>query len=216
MAPSMVDTSVEPIMVDVLLEGIRVRALVDSGATASCCTEQWFRKNQQVLGTPIGDGTKVKGIENVPIAVRGRTKVLPLTWSGASTPCSLLIVPTLVEPDLILGMDVMDALGVKIDIRRREAIPTDPKRDVLIISTLKIPPRSSLVVDIDNPLVGEELLVFEPGEKLHQQLMCTPTLVDGRKKNYPLGLRTSEKKRSYWTPGGPLDMWREHKSLRQT
>ena len=69
------------------------------------------------IGPLIQDKTQEIGVENTPIFVDGRTSVLPFEWKKALTTVSFLVIPTLVEPDVILGMDLLQRLGVKIDTK---------------------------------------------------------------------------------------------------
>ena len=69
------------------------------------------------------DQTQVIGVENTPILVDGRTAGFPLEWKEATTIVSFLVVPTLIEPDVIIGMDLLQRLGVKIDTKAMVAEP---------------------------------------------------------------------------------------------
>ena len=54
----------------------------------------------------------------------GRTSRLPLEWNDAKSFLILLVIPTSEEPDMILGMDVLQRLGVRIDTKTGTAQPT--------------------------------------------------------------------------------------------
>ena len=82
-------------------------ALIDSGATTSCCSRRWHQKYHIEIGPLMHDQTQVIGVENIPIFVDGRMARLPLEWKEATTTVSFLMVPTLIEPDVILGMDLL-------------------------------------------------------------------------------------------------------------
>ena len=103
---------------------VDVRTLVNSWAEASCCSEGWYKANRHLFGGLEQGETQVVGVGNIPIRVAGRTMKLPLQWEEARTRVSLLVVPTLVAHDVILGMDVMSVLGVHIDTTQRRARPT--------------------------------------------------------------------------------------------
>ena len=49
---------------------------------------------------------------------------MELVWGPAKTKLSLLVVPSLVEQEVILGMDALGQLGVKIDAQKGTAEPT--------------------------------------------------------------------------------------------
>ena len=100
------------ITANVMIAGIAVDALVESGATTSCCGYKWYIKNENMLGAIVADRTTVRGVRNLPVSVRGRTNFLPLQWNEAETKIFLLTVPTLEGPDVILGMDISTKLGV--------------------------------------------------------------------------------------------------------
>ena len=61
----------------------------------------------------------------------GRTSRLPLEWDDSKSFLTLLVIPTLEEPDMILGMDILQRLGVKIDARAGTAKPT------VLVSSIK-------------------------------------------------------------------------------
>ena len=133
------------------MAGVPVRSLVDSGATTSCCSRQWYRRYHAEIGPLVRDQTQVIGIENTPIFVDGRIARLPLEWKEATTMVSLLVVPTLVEPDVILGMDLLQRLGVQIDKRAGITEPTVLVSCVKPLETWRIPTRKSMVFSLKNP-----------------------------------------------------------------
>ena len=81
------------IVQEVVIAGVSVRALIDSGATTSCCSRRWCQKYH----VEMHDQTQVIGVENTPIFVDGRTARLPLEWKEATTTVSFLMVPTLIK-----------------------------------------------------------------------------------------------------------------------
>ena len=123
MAPAQTLTSIV-ILQEVVVAGVTVKALIDSGATALCCSQRWYRRYHVEIGPLIQDRTQVIGVENTPIFVDGRTARLPLEWKEEATTLSFLGVSTLIEPDIILGMDILQRLGVKIDTKAGVAEPT--------------------------------------------------------------------------------------------
>ena len=92
-------------------------------------------------------------MENTPIFVDGRMARLPLEWKEATTMMSFLMVPTLIEPDVILGMDLLQRLGVKIDTKAGVAEPTVLVSHVQPLETWRIPARKSIVFPIRNPFL---------------------------------------------------------------
>ena len=69
------------------------------------------------------DATNIVGVGNIPIDVDGRTSRLTLEWDDSKSFLTLLVITTLEEPDMVLGMDVLQKLGVRIDARTRTAKP---------------------------------------------------------------------------------------------
>ena len=116
---------------EIVVAGVVVRALVDSGASTSCCTRKWYQKYQNEVEPLQQDATKIVGVGNIPINVDGRTCRLPLEWDYSKSFLTLLVIPTLKEPDMILGMDVIQRLGVRIDARTGTAKPT------VLVSSIK-------------------------------------------------------------------------------
>ena len=62
------------------------------------------------------------------------------------------MVPTLIEPDVILGMDLLQQLRVKIDTKAGVGEPTVLVSCVQPLETWWIPARKSMVFPIRNPL----------------------------------------------------------------
>ena len=104
---------------------------------------------------------------NTPIYIDGRTDRLPLQWGRASALVSLLVISTLEEVDIILGMDVLQQLGVKIDTRPGTAESTLVASLIRPQSSWRVPARKSMVFVVANPFQGKEgNVLFEPSEKL--------------------------------------------------
>ena len=87
---------------------------------------------------------------NTPICVDGRTARLGLEWKEATTTVSFLMVPTLIEPDVILGMDLLQRLRVKINAKAEVAEPTVLVSHVQPLETWWISARKSVVFPIRN------------------------------------------------------------------
>ena len=103
----------------------------------------------------VHDQTQVIGVENTPIFVDGRTARLLLEWREATTTVSFLVVPTLIEPNVILGMDLLQHLGVKIDTKAGLAEPIVLVSHIQPLETWQIPARKSMVFAIRNPFPGK-------------------------------------------------------------
>ena len=92
---------------------------------------------------------------------------------------SFLVVPTLIEPDVILGMDLLQRLGVKIDTKAGVAKPTMLVLHFQPLETWRILARKSMVSLIRNPF-PEKNVIFEPSDKLPSALRGRTSL--GREK----------------------------------
>ena len=61
----------ELIFVKVSIAGVEVDALVDTGATPSCCRWEWYQKWKDHLGALIKSNVRIIGVGHDPIKVRG-------------------------------------------------------------------------------------------------------------------------------------------------
>ena len=141
---------------EIVVEGIVVRALVDSRVSTSCCTRSWYRQYQNEVGPLQQDTTKIVGVGNISINVDGRTSRLPLEWDDSKSFLTLLVIPTLEEPDMILGMDILQRLEVRIDARAGTAKPTVLVSSIKPEESWRVPARTSVVFSIRNPYGGQK------------------------------------------------------------
>ena len=68
-----------------------------------------------------------------------------LQWDGVEGQCQLMVLTTLTDVDVILGMDVLSQFDVKIDSRNKVASPERELCALLILTenvglSLKTPP----------------------------------------------------------------------------
>ena len=171
------------ILQEVVVAGASMRVLIDSGATTSCCSKRWCQKYHIEMGPLMHDQTQVIGMENTPIFVDGRTVRLPLVWKEATTTVSFLVVPTLIEPDVIPSMNLLQRLGVKIDAKVGVAEPTVLVLYVQPLDTLRTTAMKSMVFPIRNPFPERKnnKILFEPSNKLLSALRGTTSLGRGEK-----------------------------------
>lgn len=155
-----------------------VRALVDSGAEASCCSRRWYEKEKLALGGLMESEQTVRGVSNVLIPVTGRTQPVELTWGAARTTVSLLVVPTLMNQDVILGMDVLRLLGVHIDAKRGIAEPTILPTYVRPKETWRVPAASTVYFSIPNP-IPQGIILYEPSNKLPSDVRSRAAVYEG-------------------------------------
>ena len=119
---------------------------------------------------------------NTPIYIDRNTDRLPLKWGRANTSVSLLVIPNLEELDIILGMDVLQQLGVKIDTRADTVEPTLVASLICPQASWRVPARKSVVFAVTNPFQGRERnVLFEPSEKLPHAIRGTTSLGRGNK-----------------------------------
>ena len=95
------------IVVKVSIAGVEVDALVDTGATMSYCRWGWYEKWKSHLGALRHSSMMIIGVGNVPIEVKGLSKPLTLQWDGVGGQCQLMVLTTLTDMDVVLGMDVL-------------------------------------------------------------------------------------------------------------
>ena len=155
MAPAQVLTS-GVIFQEIVVAGVVVHAIVDSGASTSCCTWRWYKKYQNEVGPLHQDTTKIVGVGNILINVDGRCCHLPLEWDDSKSFLTILVIPTLEEPDMILGMDVLQRLEVRIDARTGTAKPTALVSSIKPEESWRVPARTSVVFSIRNPYKGQK------------------------------------------------------------
>ena len=61
-----------------MIAGVVVKALIDLGATTSCCSRYWYKRYHAEVGPLLQDPIYVIGVGNIPIHIDGRTDRLPL------------------------------------------------------------------------------------------------------------------------------------------
>ena len=113
----------ELIFVKVSIAGVEVDALVDTGATTSCCKWDWYQEWKDHLGALIKSKVRIIGVGHDPIKVKGLTKPLALQWDGVGGQFQLMVLTALTDEDVVLGMDVLRQLDVKINFKNPVASP---------------------------------------------------------------------------------------------
>ena len=121
-APGLGKTS-DLFFVTVSIAGVEVVALVDTGATTSCCRWEWYQKWQDHLGALIKSKVRIIGVGPDPIKIKGLTRPLTLHWYGVGGKFQLMILTALTDVDVVLGMDVLSQFDVKIDFKKQVASP---------------------------------------------------------------------------------------------
>ena len=179
MAP-VLDKSSPLVTAEVTIAGVEVLALIDTGATSSCCRWGWYDQWKTHLG-PLGQTeTLVLGVGNVPVELKGITQVLELEWDSIRDHCQMMVLPTLEDVDVILGMDVISRLDVQISGRSKAAVPRPEgttSETIQVGQKMVIPAGKSRVFFVANKLAS--LTLFEPSDRLPEGLLGLPTLSEG-------------------------------------
>ena len=113
----------ELIFVKVSIAGVEVDALVDTGATTSCCRWDWYQGWKDHLGALTKSKVRIIGVGHDPIKVKGLTRPLTLQWDGVGGQFQLMVLTALTDVDVMLGMDVLRQLDVKINFKKQVASP---------------------------------------------------------------------------------------------
>ena len=113
----------ELIFVKVSIKGVEVDALVDTGATTTCCRWDWYQGWKDDLGALTKSKVRDIGVGHDPVKVKGLTKPLTLHWDGVGGQFQLMVLTALTDVDVVLGMDVLRQLDVKIDFKKQKASP---------------------------------------------------------------------------------------------
>ena len=150
------------ILREVVVAGVLVKALIGSRATTLCCSRQWYRRYHTEVGLLVHDQTQMTGVENTPIFVDGGTTRVPLERKEATMTVFFLLVPTRIEQDAILGMDLLQRLGVMIDTNAGVAEPTVLVSHIQSLETWRIPARKSMVFSIRDPFLGKKMSYLNP------------------------------------------------------
>ena len=111
------------IFVMVSIAGVEVDALVDTGATTSCCRWDWYQGWKDHLGALTKSKVRIIGVGHDPIKIKGLTKPLALQWDGVGGQFQLMVLTALTDVDVVLGMDVLRQLDVKINFKKQVASP---------------------------------------------------------------------------------------------
>ena len=107
------------IFVTVSIAGVEVVALVDTGTTTSCCKWEWYQQWKDHLGAVIKSKARIMGAGPDPIKIKGLTRPLTLNWDGVGGKFQVMILPTLTDVDVVLGMDVLSQFKSRSISRKR-------------------------------------------------------------------------------------------------
>ena len=165
---------------EVTIAGVKVVALIDTGATSSCCRWGWYNQWKSHLGPLKQTTTLVIGVGNVPVELKGITDSLKLEWDSVVDHCEMMVLTTLEDVDVILGMDIINRLNVQINGRSKDAFPQPESNSYEVLKLnhkVVIPAGKSRVFFVANTVT--ELTLFEPSDRLPEGLIGLPTLSEG-------------------------------------
>ena len=165
---------------EVTIAGVKVVALIDTGATSSCCRWGWYNQWKSHLGPLKQTTTLVIGVGNVPVELKGITDSLKLEWDSVVDHCEMMVLTTLEDVDVILGMDIINRLDVQIHGRSKDAFPQPESNSYEVLKLnhkVVIPAGKSRVFSVANTVT--ELTLFEPSDRLPEGLIGLPTLSEG-------------------------------------
>ena len=122
------------------------------------------------------------GVGNVPVELKGITQAVELKWESVVDHCEMMVLSTLEDVDVILGMDIISRLDVQISGRAKDATPRPesvPCEVLRLSQKVAIPAGKSRVLFVANTVA--ELTLFEPSNRLPEGLLGLPTLSEGSK-----------------------------------
>ena len=115
-----------PISGQLIIEGVPVLALVDTGASVTCLGfDVWWRYRTQ-WGALKPYGSAVHGAHGKPLNIAGRTEHLDIQWGEPRGRASFIVIVGLESPPCLIGMDIMRPLRVRIDVMNGTATPAQP------------------------------------------------------------------------------------------
>ena len=124
-----------PITGQLILEGIPVLGLVDTGASVTCMGfSLWWQYRTQWGPLKPFEGV-VHGAHGKPLKVAGKTQHLNLQWGEARGRASFIVIIDLESPHVLIGMDIMSPLSVRIDVTNGTATPAHSRTHRPFIST---------------------------------------------------------------------------------
>ncbi|CAF4680750.1 unnamed protein product, partial [Rotaria sp. Silwood2] len=184
------------IFINTTINGKRLRAMLDTGATNSFITQ---RALKQLYHSTISYCTRRAqlGDGHTTLQITGEVQ-LPLQFASVITPLKVLVVKNM-NSDFILGSDWCTQNSARIDYanqhvsirspRGRLFIPYDKAidyiaLDVKTINVVKIPPRESCTVQAKIELSSADAVYFSPLDalQLDQPIIMSPSLL--HVKNY--------------------------------
>ena len=141
-----------PISGQLIIEGIPVLGLVDTGASVTCLGfDVWWRYRTQ-WGALKPYGSAVHGAHGKPLNIDGRTEHLDIQWGKARGRASFIVIVGLESPPCLIGMDIMRPLRVHIDVTNGTATPAQPDPQTIHLNAAqRQQPRKRLPAQTTSP-----------------------------------------------------------------
>ena len=135
-----------PISGLLIIEGIPVEGLVDTGASITCLGFAiWWRYRAQ-WGALKPFTSAVHGAHCKPLQIAGRTEHLDIQWGEVRGRASFVVIIGLESPPYLIGMDIMRPLRVRIDVTAGTATPAQPDPQTIHLNAAQAqPPRKKLL-----------------------------------------------------------------------
>ena len=115
-----------PISGQLIIEGVPVLGLVDTGTSITCLGfDMWWRYRTQ-WGALKPYRNTVCGAHGKPLNIARRTEHLDIQCCEAWGRASFVVIVGLESPPCLIGMDIMRPLRVRIDVTNGTATPAQP------------------------------------------------------------------------------------------
>ena len=115
-----------PITGQLMLKGIPVHGLVETGASVTCMGFSLWWQYRAQWGPLKPFGEVVRGAQGKPLQIAGKTQHLDLQWGEARGRACFIVIMGLESPPCLIGMDIMRPLRVRIDVTNGTATPAQP------------------------------------------------------------------------------------------
>ena len=181
MYKAVVNNISEYLYVNICLNGIYCRCLIDTGATKSCLSGNFYRNHKSHLGNLCGS-IVVKGADGKELEVKGVTEEINVQWGDSYCRNTFIIIENLSEEGGIIGMDLMSTMDVIITPATGIVNPRKKLIDnnVVVNKIFKIPPHSMTFYEFEHE--GDMgPYIFKPSESLPVDVNADISLVSGNK-----------------------------------
>lgn len=157
------------------INGVKVRALIDTGSTCSYMGRQFQNKLEAANVSAISRKSSVELANGSKVSIRSQYQV-SIEANGRSTPLTVSLLPNLNVP-VILGLDFLKSRQTKLYIDGIELISSEPD-----ISRQVLAPINSIEVrnNQKSPAVK-----FRKDQKIRQKLMATTKMMSPKLRRSP-------------------------------